>query len=461
MRLTQRLLLGSLIVVSVLVACVVGVIEWRLNARIADLGTQTLIREARNDVYFVGFVALAIAAAIAFLFSRAVSRPIIELRDVARALAAGDLSRRPALSAPGEVGDLAIAIHWLAEQLSSRLTTLEEEESLLTALLDSLNEGVLAVDARQRVVRINAIGRRLLRVRDATPFSLDRLPRERVLREALGAAVAGTATESIETFIDGRNLALAARPLARGGAVLALLDLTLTRKLETVRRDFVANVSHELRTPLTVVGGFAETLTDEALPAPQRRQFAETILANTRRMQRIVDDLLDLSRIESGGWVPNPQSLDVGPLAVEATTRAKIIAEEKGVALEFAIPEDARVAFADPTALRQVLSNLAENAIRHTPSGRVTVFTIAEDNGVWVGVRDTGIGIAAEHLPRIFERFYRIDRARSRDEGGTGLGLAIVRHLVEAHGGSVKAESQPGRGTSVSAFFPAPLVNPS
>jgi signal transduction histidine kinase len=457
LRLTQRLLLGSLIIVSVLVACVVGVIEYRLNARIADATTQALIREARDDVYFIGFFTLVIAAAIAFLFARAVTRPIIELRDVARALAAGDLTRRPALGAPGEVGDLSNAITRLAEQRSGRLSALEEEESLLTALLDSLNEGVLAIDARSRVVRINAIGRRLLRVRDPVPFTLDRLPRERVLREAVAAAVAGAATESIETFIDGRNLALAARPLARGGAVLALLDLTPTRRLETVRRDFVANVSHELKTPLTVVGGFAETLQDDALPAPQRRQFAETILTNTRRMQRIVDDLLDLSRIESGGWVPNPQMVDVASVAADGTARAKTVADEKGVALEIEIDEHAREAYADPTALRQVLSNLAENAIRHTMSGQVTVFTSVnpEENGVWVGVRDTGVGIAAEHLPRIFERFYRADRARSRDEGGTGLGLAIVRHLVEAHGGSVKAESQPGRGTTVSAFFPS------
>jgi two-component system, OmpR family, phosphate regulon sensor histidine kinase PhoR len=455
LRLTQRLLLGSLIIVSVLVACVVGVIEYRLNARIADATTQALVREARDDVYIIGFFALAVAAAIAFLFARAVTRPVIELRDVARALAAGDLTRRPALGAPGEVGDLAIAIHRLAEQLSGRLSALEEEESLLTALLDSLNEGVMAIDARQRVVRINAIGKRLLRVRDPVPFTLDRLPRERVLREAVAAALSGTVTESIETFIDGRNLSLSARPLARGGAVLALLDLTPTRRLETIRRDFVANVSHELKTPLTSVGGFAETLLDDALPAPQRRQFAETILTNTRRMQRIVDDLLDLSRIESGGWVPNPQMVDVASVAADATTRAKSVADEKNVALDVEIHDNAREAYADPTALRQVLSNLAENAIRHTFSGRVTVFTDPEEDGVWVGVKDTGIGIAAEHLPRIFERFYRADRARSRDEGGTGLGLAIVRHLVEAHGGSVKAESQPGRGTTVSAFFPS------
>jgi signal transduction histidine kinase len=256
--------------------------------------------------------------------------------------------------------------------------------------------------------------------------------------------------------------------------VVALLDLTASRRLEAVRRDFVANVSHELKTPLTVVGGFAETLTDEDLSPDRRRQFAETILANTRRMQRIVDDLLDLSRIESGGWVPKPVVVDTRAAAADAVLPSKALAEDKGVALELFIPDDARTVLADPTALRQVLTNLVENAVRHTPAGSVTVTAHREngvsggphsdgsalhpadasEQGVWLTVRDTGVGIAAEHLPRIFERFYRVDRARSREAGGTGLGLAIVRHLVEAHGGRVRADSQPGRGTSVAAFFP-------
>jgi signal transduction histidine kinase len=378
------------------------------------------------------------------------------------------------LTAPGEVGDLAIAIHRLGEQLGSRLLALEEEDSLLTALFDSLNEGVLAVDSRQRVVRINATGRKLLRATTPVPFPLDYLPRERVFRQSVTAALAGAVTEGAEATIDGRSLALTARPLAGGGAVVALLDLTASRRLEAVRRDFVANVSHELKTPLTVVGGFAETLTDEDLAPERRRQFAETILANTRRMQRIVDDLLDLSRIESGGWVPKPVVVDTRAAATDAVLPSKALAEEKGIALELFIPDDARSVLADPTALRQVLTNLVENAVRHTPTGSVTVTAQRENGvspsqdgdgsapalpdvpqpGVWLVVRDTGVGIAAEHLPRIFERFYRVDRARSREAGGTGLGLAIVRHLVEAHGGRVRAESQPGRGTSVAAFFP-------
>lgn len=466
MKLTQRLLLGSLLVVSVLVVCVVAIIDHRLDTTGGAPSTSVpeLVRLAKLDVYLVGCVALGLAAGVALLFARAVSKPIVELRDVARALAAGDLSRRPSLTAPGEVGDLAIALHRLGEQLGTRLSALEEEDSLLTALFDSLNEGVVAVDARQRVVRINATGRRLLRANTAVPFSVDHLPRERSFRAAVAGALGGTVTEAAEATVGDRTLALTARPLAGGGAVVALLDLTATRRLEAVRRDFVANVSHELKTPLTVVGGFAETLTDEGLSSDRRRQFAETILANTRRMQRIVDDLLDLSRIESGGWVPMPVSVDIRTAAADALLPSKALAEEKRIALDVCVPEDARTVTADPTALRQVLTNLVENAVRHTSTGSVTVSTTrdvsagngaaTEPPGVWITVRDTGAGVPAEHLPRIFERFYRVDRARSRDAGGTGLGLAIVRHLAEAHGGRVHADSQVGRGTAVAVFFP-------
>ena len=410
---------------------------------------------AQRDIYGAGLVALVAAALVAWFFSRAVSRPVIELRDVARGLAAGDLSRRPALSAPGEVGDLAVAVHRLAEQLDQRLHALAAEESLLNQLIDSLNEGAIAVDARSRVVRINAIGRRLLNVHDDPPFALDRLPRDRALREAVAAALAGRPTEGAELELAGRTLTLTSRPLPGGGAVLALYDLTPVRRLEAVRRDFVANVSHELKTPLTVVGGFAETLVDDDMPLEQRRHFAEAIVVNARRMQRIVDDLLDLSRIESGGWRPNPATVDLRVVAPEAVEAARAVAEGKGVTLDLALPEDRCCVWADPTAVRQIIGNLVDNAVRYTSAGSVTVFTEAEpDGGMWVGVRDTGSGIPAAHLPRIFERFYRVDPARSREAGGTGLGLAIVRHLTEAHDGRVDAASAVGRGTTIRALFP-------
>jgi signal transduction histidine kinase len=394
------------------------------------------------------------ALALTWLFSRSVSRPVTELRDVARAIASGDLSARPALLAPGELGDLAAALHRMTEQLARRLDALREEEGLLTAVVESLNEGVLAFSDRGEVARINERGRRLLRVTAPVPFPAEILPRSAMLRQAIEGALAGEVVEPGEVEIGGRTLAVTARPLDVGGAVVTLFDLTPMRHLETVRQDFAANVSHELKTPLTVVHGFAETLLlDPDLPPAQRKHFTEAIVTNATRMQRIVDDLLDLSRIESGGWMPEPASVDLSGLVRDVFTTVERRADEKGLEL-VADVEPGRRVHADPTALRQILCNLVENSVRYTTAGAVTVSAENGRGGTWIHVRDSGVGIPAEHLSRIFERFYRVDPSRSRNEGGTGLGLAIVKHLVEAHGGRVDAKSTPGRGTTVSAFFP-------
>jgi signal transduction histidine kinase len=416
--------------------------------------TSTIVTAQRAAV-LAGFLSLVAALLVAWTLSRAIVRPLAELRDVAHAIAEGNLSRRGSLDAPGELGDLAVSLRELSEQLVVQNAAQHAHEALLLQLTESLNEGIVGVDAARQVVRINDTGRRLLGVRDELPFSADLIPRDRVLREALDGAFAGQLTEAAETVISGRTVNVTARALDSGGAVLALLDLTRLRRLEAVRRDFVANVSHELRTPLTVMGGFAETLAHDDPPDDRRRHFAQRILANTRRMQRIVDDLLDLSRIESGGWVPNPESVDVETLAVDTFAAARDAAAVKGLALQVEIDPRARAAYADVTAIRQVLSNLVENAVRHTAEGSVTVMSRPRPKGgVELSVRDTGTGISAEHLPRIFERFYRVDTGRSRDEGGTGLGLAIVRHLVEAHGGHVRAASVAGEGTTITVEFP-------
>ncbi|WP_309670295.1 ATP-binding protein [Gemmatimonas sp.] len=461
MRLAQRIVVNSFVVATLLVGIVLFAVERRVTERVraeeptAAASADEFLSKVRRDIVIAGFAALLVGVALAQVLAAPVARPIEELRDVARGLAAGDLTQRPSRAiAGGEVGDLAEALRRLAEQLEARLQALHGEEALLVALTESLNEGVIAVDARQRVVRINETARQLLRLREPVPFPADFLPRDRTLREALAAVLSGSDAVPDEVRVDDRTLSLTARPLPGGGAVLALYDLTPVRRLEAVRRDFVANVSHELRTPLTVIGGFVETLQDDALPADLRRQFLAMCEGNVRRMQRIVDDLLDLSRIESGGWVPNPIDLDVAAVASEVCSPLQAAATAKGVALRTEIGADAGHLYIDPTAARQILSNLAENALRHTTTGEVVLFSQNEDGGTRIGVRDTGTGIGAEHLPRIFERFYRADPGRSREAGGTGLGLAIVRHLAESHGGKVKAESQPGVGTTISAWIP-------
>ena len=422
-----------------------------------SIGTSWLrdiVSGAQRDVIVASLLALLGALAIAYFFSRTVSRPVIELRDVARAIAAGDLERRPSLAAPGEVGDLAIALHRMAEQLGTRLEALEADEALLIAVVEALAQGLVVIDRAGRAVRLNESARRLLDIGEAVPFPAEHLPQDDTLQRATRSALQGRAVETAEIVLDGRTLALTARPLPAGGAVLALMDLTARRRLERIRRDFVANVSHELKTPLTVINGFAETLLDPHVPESQRQQFVATIQTNAKRMQRIVDDLLDLSRYESGAWRPDPTSVDVRAAMAEVAGTAREAAEQKGVPLVEEIADDARTVHADSMALRQILDNLVQNAIRYTSAGSITMFSRRVPEGVEVGVRDTGIGIPPKHLPRIFERFYRVDPGRSRAEGGTGLGLAIVRHLAEAHGGSVRAESTVGVGTTIAVTFP-------
>jgi two-component system, OmpR family, phosphate regulon sensor histidine kinase PhoR len=425
-----------------------------VRVSISTANLRDIVSGARRDVLVAGMIAVVGILLLAYLFSRSVTRPVVELRDVARAIAAGDLDRRPSISAPGEVGDLAVALHRMSEQLATRLHALEADDALMSALVESINEGVVAISGRGSVVRMNESARRFLGVESQVPFPADRLPQEPAIRAALRDAMSGTATEPREMAYAGRTLAVNARPLPDRGAVLALLDLTTRRRLETIRRDFVANVSHELKTPLTVISGFAETLLDPDIVPAERRQFVGTIQANVVRMQRIVDDLLDLARYESGGWVPNPVSIDVNAAAAEALALVQGEAARKKLDLRATIAPGAERATADPTALRQILQNLVENAVRYTPAGGVTVFAQRKDNGTIVGVRDTGVGIPREHLPRIFERFYRVDAGRSREVGGTGLGLAIVKHLAEAHGGAVRATSTVGAGTEIAVFLP-------
>jgi signal transduction histidine kinase len=317
-------------------------------------------------------------------------------------------------------------------------------------------EGVIASDARGHITTANAAARELMGYAngDALP-DVQTLFRAKAAREVVDAALEGASEQSRTVELDDRTLLLNARALPEGGAVIVLHDLTDVRRLENVRRDFVANVSHELKTPLTSISGYAETLLTDPPDQATVQRFLGTILANSRRMHRLVDDLLDLSRIESGHWQPSPGPLSAGGAVRDAVGLHADHAAERAVDLKADSPATEIVFQADAEAVRQVLSNLIDNALRYTPAGgSITVRAEDVDDGVRLSVADTGAGIPQEHLPRIFERFYRADPSRSREEGGTGLGLSIVRHLVESHGGRVSAESTLGQGTVISCWFP-------
>ncbi|HUF05755.1 MAG TPA: ATP-binding protein [Candidatus Binatia bacterium] len=419
--------------------------------------------------------AIVVGAAAALVFGMLLAYALGSfLTDQLAALRLGTLERlrgtqrTPVRSAVRDMDALATSIDLLARELQDRAAGLEAERARLDTLLRAVNEGILHLDRNGRVVRANPAACALLGLPpDSIGAPAASVVRDAELRSLLRRAVAGNAIDTSEIALDGRRLLISATTLEDGGAVLAIADLTALRRLEGVRRDFVANVSHELKTPLTSIRGYAETLlSDDHLDPESRRRFLEVIAKNATRLQHIVDDLLDLSRIESGGWRPNLHDVAAAPAVHDAWTGCSETATARAIAFDQV--GDARVR-ADPDALRQILANLFDNAIRHTPEGgRITVAITrhsAADRPPFVEfvVTDTGTGIPGDALPRIFERFYRVDPARSRAGGGTGLGLAIVRHMVETMGGDVTVESALGKGTTMRFRLPAadPLLEVS
>ncbi len=429
-----------------------GIAVTRVSTTLAAVDAQVAV--VQRALAVAGLVVLLAAAALAWRLRRDVATPLGQLAAAVRAIADGGTPLFPGSRSP-ELTQHILALRAMHEQLERRFAELRRERAETAALIETMADGVVAADPRGVVVTLNHAARRLLGYgpEDAVP-ALGELFHEKAARQLVEAVLAGDEIEPRELERGGRALLLAGRALPNGGALLVIRDVTELRRLEAVRRDFVANVSHELKTPLTSLAGYAETLAAEAGADTQTGRFARTILSNARRMQRLVDELLDLSRIESGRWQPAPERVDVAALAREAWAPFADRARERRVefAIDVAAPD--RVT-ADPDALRQVFTNLLDNALRHTPAGgRITVAAEAAPGGVALVVTDTGRGIDPDHLPRIFERFYRADPGRSRDEGGTGLGLAIVKHLVEAHGGRVDARSVVGRGTTIRIFLP-------
>lgn len=416
---------------------------------------DAIVTRAQRAVLVASLVALLLGLTVAVLVARSFAEPLTELAASARAIAAGEPPHFPHAGVP-DIDALVGALRQMHEELDRRFSELRREQAESATLVEAMIEGVLATDARGKIVTANTAARRLLGYGPEQPMpDLRQLFHPKPARAAVDAVLSGTSVVDRELDLDGSTILANARPLPSGGAVLVLHDITDLRHLETMRRDFVANVSHELKTPLTSIAGYAETLVGDTPDQATTRRFLEVILGNARRMHRLVDDLLDLSRIESGGWEPEVESVDLADTAAEIFESFAERARTIGVTMSVAVDPNAAVLMADPQSIRQVITNLVDNALRYTPAGgRVTVAAHREGSATILEVRDTGSGIPAEHLPRLFERFYRVDPSRSRADGGTGLGLAIVKHLVEAHGGTSSAESILGQGTTIRARFP-------
>jgi two-component system phosphate regulon sensor histidine kinase PhoR len=407
--------------------------------------------------------ALTALAAVVLLedFRRRRERPLRDASEALRRLAAGDFGHKLYAGGGAELAELARAVNAAGEAWADRLARLEDDLRQLRAVLGGMVEGVVSLDAGQRILFANERAAELLGVhpRKAVGRRFWEVVRHRRLQEIVRVALTGA--EPIREELDWarpavRHLAVYAAPLPGGpepGAVLVLHDTSELRRLERVRQEFVANVSHELKTPLAVIKVCVETLLAGAADEPEHRaQFLGQIDEQADRLHALILDLLSLARIESGAMALEFQAVPLEQAVRDCLERHRARAEARQQQLEVAPPEgdNALTAWADEEALGTILDNLVDNAIKYTPAGgRITVRWHAADGQACLEVEDTGIGIPERDLPRVFERFYRVDKARSRELGGTGLGLSIVKHLAQAMGGSVGVRSTLDRGTTV------------
>ncbi|HYM76900.1 MAG TPA: ATP-binding protein [Candidatus Dormibacteraeota bacterium] len=404
---------------------------------------------------FASFIALLIAAAASIWTSRRLERIV----DVAARIESGDLRARVNDTPIDEIGRVAAAIDKTAGQVERSFAAVRSSQRQLETLLNSMQDAVIAVSSDGLVRWANQPMDRLVPQRTRLNAPVVETIRD---PDFLATVKAATTTKEVKTaratsIVPGRAFDVTAAPLPDGGVVAVLRDLTETERVEKTRRDFIANVSHELRTPLTSIQGYTETLID-TIPedSAPTREFLEIIRKNTVRMSRLTEDLLTLARVESGETRFETEPVPPIEILHDAEESFREIARGQGVDLEIM---DAREGsgsvetlpsvLADREAIHQVFANLIDNAMKYGRSGaRIELGARAAERGIDFYVRDFGAGISSEHLPRLFERFYRVDKARSRESGGTGLGLAIAKHIMRAHGGSIHAESELGHGST-------------
>lgn len=415
-------------------------------------------------VWQVGLVSVLATIIVGIVVAERTARPIRNLTEVARRISAGDSKARILPTTRDESGELARAFNQMVEHLQEQLEILSEEHQQFSAVLDYMADGVLITEALGHVTLINPAAARLLRTVEAEALgrSLAAVVRHHQLIE-LWQRCRETGEEQVVAVEFGADQFLQAvvTPFQQQGAdgyLVILQDLTQVRRLQTVRRDFISNLSHELRTPLASLRAVVETLQDGALnDPPAATRFLDRAVREVDTMTQMVEELLELSQIESG-----QVSLQLSPTAVSdliliPVERLRPQAERGNISLILDLSDQLPTVLADAGRMHQVVTNLLHNAIKFTlPGGEVRIEATVESGEVVVGIHDTGVGIAKKDLPRIFERFYKSDRARTRSAGGTGLGLAIARHIVQAHGGRIWAKSKEGKGSSF--YFSLPVV---
>jgi two-component system, OmpR family, phosphate regulon sensor histidine kinase PhoR len=402
--------------------------------------------------------ALIFAFIVAAAASQYVGWRLQRIVDFAERVAGGDLTARIASNSTDEIGQVAAALDKTTRHVEASFARVQTSQHELETLLNSMQDAVIAVDDGGRVQWANrGMDRLLLRSPRLNAPLIDSVRDPDFLAAVQKAAHEHVVTSArSNTIAPGRTFDVTAAPMPGGGAVAVLRDLTDAERMEKTRRDFIANVSHELRTPLTSIQGYTETLLDGPLADNHVREFLEIIRKNSARMSRLTEDLLTLARVESGEHRFDVQRISAEELLQDALESYHEVARPYGVELELENSVPASHVSADREAIHQIFSNLIENALKYAASGKKVILGArAARTSVEFYVRDFGPGISSEHLPRLFERFYRVDKARSRESGGTGLGLAIAKHIVIAHGGTIRADSELNHGSTFLFTLPA------
>ncbi|NPV69481.1 MAG: HAMP domain-containing protein [Firmicutes bacterium] len=426
-----------------------------------DAATTRLI------LLFSVLIAGGIATAVGSRLASGIIQPVEQMTDVARSLSTGDFSRYAFVNRDDELSALGEALNEMSASVRRMLEAASTGKGHLEAVLSTMESGVVFIDSHGRVSMVNTAAVKIFNLQDAY---LGR-PHVEVLRNyqisaEVDRAITTGSSMRLEVNViypQERSLEVFLNPLAGGpngsGVVVVFHDVTELKRLEKIRRDFVANVSHELKTPVTSVKGFAETLLDGAISDPATaREFVEIIFREASRLDMLVRDLVDLSNLESAPVPIKPVPDDLRDSVQASTRKAALKAGPAGVNVRLRTPGEPVICPIDGERIEQVMDNLLDNAIKFTPRGGVVEVSLeVQGNYAVVTVADTGCGIPPEDLPRIFERFYTVDKARSKKTGGTGLGLSIVKHTVDLHGGRVQVESEYGKGSSF--HFSIPLFS--
>jgi two-component system phosphate regulon sensor histidine kinase PhoR len=416
--------------------------------------------EIRRDLLEGSAVAGLLALLLAFVATQSIGRRLLRITDFAERVAAGDLSARIQEGAGDEISHVASALDKTARKLEEGFSALENSRQTLETLLNSMQEAVIAVAQDERVLWANQRMERLLPsgVRLSAPLVQSVRDPEILASVKTALTTRDVTMARAAKIFSGRVFDVTAAPMPGGGAVAVLHDQTEIERVEKTRRDFIANVSHELRTPLTSIQGYAETLLESREVPTELREFVEIIRKNAMRMARLTEDLLVLARVESGEQKLNFQPAMPSQLLDDAVQTFHELAITRGIEISVMNTASSAV-LVDRDAIHQVFTNLIDNALKYgDQGGKVLVGACESEDGVQFYVRDFGSGISSEHLTRLFERFYRVDKARSRESGGTGLGLAIAKHVVRAHSGTIRAESELNHGSTFYFTLPRERV---